>query len=411
MAKLESVTAGFLPLNDCMLLVIAKEVGFAEKQGIDLILKKEISWASIRDHMAVGHYEAAHMLAPMPIAFNAGLAPFSIPVIAPMALGLGGNAITASNGLWNMLEHKGAINNAHPQSNGSALKAVVEDLKKAKKPKLRFGVVHPFSGHNFELRYWLSSCGIDPEKDIEIVIIPPSLMPEAIATTHIDGYCVGEPWSSVTIKNGQGVMITTKAAIWHSSPEKVLGVQTKWAEQNQETLNALLRSLYEAAKWCAQIDNHNQLANILACEEYLDVSAEIITHGLSGKIPLGLGESLSESDFFIPLDRAATFPWQSHALWFYSQMVRWGQLDHSPENFEIAKQSYRPDLYRAALQQTDAAIPAANMKVEGALKTSTAVGSSGRLMLGPDGFFDQRIFDPHDMENYLAGMKIIKSLK
>lgn len=411
MEKLKSVTAGFLPLNDCMLLIVAKELGFAEQQGIELILKKEMSWANIRDHMAVGHYEVAHMLAPMPIAFNAGLAPFSIPVIAPMAMGLGGNAITASTKLWSFLEQNGAINNANPITNGRALKAVIEDLKTKGSPKLRFGVVHPFSGHNFELRYWLSSCGIDPEEDVEIVIIPPPLMSEAIASSNIDGYCVGEPWNSVAIKNGQGVMLTTKAAIWHSSPEKVLGVQTKWAEQNPETLNALLRSIYEAAKWCAQKDNHNQLSKILAHEEYLGVSDEIIIHGLNGSMPLDLSTTLSANDFFIPLDRAATFPWQSHALWFYSQMVRWGQISHSAENLKLAKQSYRPDLYRAALGKTDAAIPAANMKVEGALKTSTAVGSSGRLMLGPDGFFDQHIFDPDNVEQYIAEMQISKPLK
>jgi len=402
MTSLDTVTAGFLPLTDCMLLVAAKEKGFAENAGIDLRLSKETSWASIRDHIAVGHYEVAHMLAPMPIAFNSGLAPFSVPVIAPMALGLGGNAITVSTELWNEMQYSTKDTTISASEAGEAIKQLVLSRKSEGMEKLRFGVVHPFSGHNFELRYWLSSCGVSPENDIEILIIPPPLMSDALKTGKVDGYCVGEPWNSVSVERGHGCILTTKSEIWHSSPEKVLGVATQWAEKEPQSLQALIQAIHEAAKWCSAKHNHAELAEILAQPDYIAVSAEIIIRGLDGKMTLADGHTVVIDDFLIPSDRAANFPWQSHALWFYTQMVRWGLIEHSQKNAEIAKNAYRPDIYRSALLQTDAAIPAANMKVEGALKVPTSVGSTGRLTLGPDGFFDNLIFDPDNLDKYLS---------
>lgn len=401
MNKLTTVTAGFLPLTDCMILAVAREMGFASKHGIDLVLSKEMSWASIRDHMAVGHYDVAHMLAPMPIAFNTGLVPFSVPVIAPMALGLGGNAVTVGAAVWEELSRAGAIENADPGANGEALRLLVASRAQQGKPKLKVAVVHAFSGHNLELRYWLSACGIDPETDVELLIVPPPLMPEALQQGRIDGYCVGEPWNTVSVNNGTGRILTTKAAIWHSSPEKVLGVQTRWAEQNPDLLQALLKAMHEAARWCGMAENNHELAELLSQPDYVGVPAATLLPAISTHIEIGPDKTVSVEDFMIPFERAATFPWQSHALWFYSQMVRWRLIEHSAKNAEIARQSYRPDLYRAALRDSDAAVPAANMKVEGALKMPTAVGSTGRLTLGPDGFFDGQIFDPDRLEAYL----------
>jgi len=402
MTSLDTVTAGFLPLTDCMLLVAAKEKGFAENVGIDLRLSKETSWASIRDHIAVGHYEVAHMLAPMPIAFNSGLAPFSVPVIAPMALGLGGNAITVSTDIWHQIHYSTKETTILANEAGKSIKELVLTRKAKGLEKLRFGVVHPFSGHNFELRYWLSSCGVCPENDIEILIIPPPLMPDALETGKVDGYCVGEPWNSVSVERGHGCILTTKSEIWHSSPEKVLGVATQWAEKKPQSLKALIQAIHEASKWCSDKNNHAELAEILEQPNYISVPANIIIRGLGGQLTLADGHTTLIKDFLIPCDRAATFPWQSHSLWFYTQMVRWGLMEHTHENAEIARNAYRPDIYRSALLHTDAAIPAANMKVEGGLKVPTSVGSTGRLTLGPDGFFDDLVFDPDDLDMYLS---------
>jgi ABC-type nitrate/sulfonate/bicarbonate transport system substrate-binding protein len=397
------ITAGFMPLLDSALLVTAKEKGFAEAEGIDLTLMRETSWANIRDRLAVGHFQVAHMLAPMPIACNLGLTPLAAPTIAPMALGLGGNAVTVSNALWGGMEKHGARADLDPARAGAALKAVVAELADAKRPQLRFAVVHPHSGHNYELRYWLAACGIDPDRDIEIVILPPPLMADALGAGTIDGYCVGEPWSTAAVRAGRGHIATVKAAIWKGSPEKVLGAQAQWAQNHPEALRALLRALYRSAVWCADPANRDELAAILSRPAYVDRPAQWMLPALSGQIGVDDSEVVAVDEFFVPLAKAATFPWKSHALWLYTQMVRWGQIAHDKEHERIARETYRPDIYRAALEPLGVALPGANAKVEGALTRATPVGSAGAsLTLGPDGFFDGGLFDPDKIDGYIA---------
>lgn len=400
------ITAGFMPLLDSALLVIAKEKGFAETEGVALSLVRETSWANIRDRLAVGHFQVAHMLAPMPIACNLGLTPLASRTVAPLALGLGGNTVTVSNRLWEKMETHGARPDLDPATAGRALKAVVEQRARSGAPPLRFAVVHPHSGHNYELRYWLAACGIAPDRDVEIVILPPPLMADALATATIDGYCAGEPWGSAAIAAGQGHIATVKAAIWKGSPEKVLGAQAHWAETHPEALTALLRAVYRAAVWCASTANRDELAAILAGPAYVDRPAAWMLPALSGQLGVGGGRTVFVEDFFVPLAKAATFPWKSHALWLYTQMVRWGQIAHDKKNESIARETYRPDLYRAALQPLGVALPGANAKVEGALQRATPVGSAGAsLTLGPDGFFDGTLFDPDRVDDYIAGQR------
>jgi len=398
------VTAGFMPLLDSALLVVAKEMGFAAEQGLDLRLVRESSWANIRDRMAVGHFDVAHMLAPMPIACNLGLTPLATPTIAPMALGLGGNAVTVSTVLWEAMAGAGARPDLDPLATGRALKAVIAE--RAEATPLRFGVVHPHSGHNYELRYWLAACGVDPERDVEIVILPPPLMADALGAGHIDGYCAGEPWNTAAVSKQVGHIATVKAAIWKSSPEKVLGVAEAWATANPAALDALLRAIYRASEWCADTGNHGALAELLGRAEFVDCPANWIMPALSGTIDMAGGAIAQVADFFVPQAKGATFPWKSHALWFYTQMVRWNQVEPSADRAATARDSYRPDLYRAALKPLGVALPGANAKVEGALRVPTPVGSAGAsLVLGPDGFFDGEVFDPADLDAYIAGQK------
>jgi two-component system, oxyanion-binding sensor len=403
MSQRYQITAGIMPLLDSALLVAAKEKGFAESEALDLMLVRETSWANIRDRLAVGHFQVAHMLAPMPIACNLGLTPLASRTVAPMALGLGGNAVTVSNALWAEMEAHGARPDLNPGTAGLALKGVVAERARLGRGLLRFAVVHPHSGHNYELRYWLAACGVDPDRDIEIVILPPPLMADALGAGNIEGYCVGEPWNTAAVALNRGRIATVKAAIWRASPEKVLGAQTQWAEANPEALHALLRALYRAALWCAEPANREELASLLAGPTYVDRPAAWMMPALSGEIGIGDGTTVSVADFFVPLAKAATFPWKSHALWFYTQMVRWGQIRHDKSHEAIARETYRPDIYREALQPLGVALPGANAKVEGALKTATPVGSAGAsLTLGPDGFFDGALFDPDRIDAYIA---------
>lgn len=398
------ITAGFLPLTDSAILVAARELGFAEQEGIALNLVRETSWANIRDRLAVGQFEVAHTLAPMPIAANLGLTPFDVELIAPMALGLGGNAVTVSCGLWTAISDNGQPSPGDPALVAGKLAEVVYARKAAGKKRLQFAVVHPHSGHNLELRYWLASAGII--REVDIVILPPPLMADALAGGQVDGYCVGEPWNTAAVVRGVGHIATFKSAIWASSPEKVLSVRAGWARSNTAALDGLLRAMYRAADWCGSTENHASLATLLAQEKYLDRPVDQLLPGISGSILIGRSEE-NPIDFFEPFARAATFPWQSHALWFYSQMVRWRQLKHLPEKANAARRSYRPDIYRKALEPIGAATPSANAKVEGALKVVTAVGAADKaLYLGPDGFFDGQIFDPDKLDEYITAQRL-----
>lgn len=400
------IVAGFMPLMDSALLVVAKSRGFAAEEEIELTLVRETSWANIRDRLAVGHLQAAHMLGPMPIAGNLGLTPLAAPSVVPMALGLGGNAVTVSDALWQEMGGQGAQPDLAPAASGAALRKVVERLAREGETRLRFAVVHPHSGHNYELRYWLAACGILPDRDLDLVILPPSLMPDALGSGAIDGFCAGEPWNTAAVMQGQGRIATVKSAIWRQSPEKVLGLDARWAEAQPEAVDALLRALYRASIWCAEPAHREELIALLAEPEHVGCSPDWLRPPLSGELWVGPDLRVTVPDFFVPHASAATFPWKSHALWFYSQMVRWGQIEHGQEAAATARETYRPDLWRRALAPLGVALPAANAKVEGALTQATPVGSAGAsLVLGPDGFFDGQRFDPDSLDAYIAAQR------
>jgi NitT/TauT family transport system ATP-binding protein len=366
---------GYIRLIDCAGLVAAAERGFAADEGLELSLVPESAWATIRDRLLVGHFDAAHVLAPMTVASSLGVGHLRVPLIAPFALGLGGNAITASCSLWEQMLAEGAAAGASPASQGHALSKVVAARSRAGLAPLTLGMVYPFSCHNYELRYWLAASGVDPDRDVQLVVIPPPFLADALRAGQIDGFCVGEPWSSVAVSVGAGVIVTPTTAIWPRSPEKVLGCRAEWAARHPEELAALLRALYRASLWCGNASNHAELAQLLAAPRYLGMSAELIHRVLAGNLVLTPGAEPTElPGFYVPGGVDASFPWVSHALWFHAQMVRWGQLRSSPDDVAVVRATYRPDLYRSALAPLGADIPAEDMKVEH--------------------FFDGQIFDP-----------------
>jgi NitT/TauT family transport system ATP-binding protein len=373
-----------------------------------LSLARETSWANIRDRVMVGHFEAAHMLGPMPVASTLGLGHVETPMIVPFSLTLGGNAITVSSAIFAQMEEAGAHLEALPADMGRALAKVVSRRAARGAAPLVFAVVHPFSGHNYELRYWLASAGVDPDRDVRIVVLPPSFMMDAVLEQQVDGFCVGEPWNSLAVDRGAGVIAVTKSALWRQGPEKVLGLRADFAERKPDVLAALLRAVYRAAEWAGRAENVEELARMLASPAYVGASAAIIERALSGRlIKRAAAAPGFVPDFLSVHDHAANFPWQSHSLWFYSQMVRWRQIAHSPALAEKARQVYRPDLYRAALAGIGVDLPRASAKVEGALKARTPVASrKGSILLGPDGFFDGRLFDPDKIEDYLRSFRV-----
>jgi len=328
------VRAGLIPLVDCAVLVVAREKGFAAEHGIDLHLSKEVSWANIRDRINVGALDVAHMLAGMPIAQSLGINHIKIPMIAPMALGIGGNAITLSHALHHELEGTGEDLQA-PLSAAHALRKVVEKRRYEGKEPLSFGQVFPFSCHNYQLRYWMAAAGVDPDRDVRLVVIPPPFMVKSLEAGQVDGFCVGEPWNTLAVDQGVGVILTQTSAFWPFGPEKVLGLQEAWADANPGTLHALLQALDQAARWADEVSNHSELAQILARAEYLDVAADVVLTALKGDLKF-YGGGAGRADC-------------PHALWLYAQMVRWGQTPLSRGAEQVACRTYRPDLLASAL--------------------------------------------------------------
>lgn len=367
------ISAGFMPLFDCLVLAVAKEKGFAAREGVTLNLVRETSWANIRDRIAVGHFDVAHMLAPMPVAAALGLNPIAADVIAPFALGLNGNAVTVSTDLWARMEAAGAPGDLDARGVGDALARVVQQGERP-----RFGVVHQHSAQNYELRYWLTACGMKPGDTVDIVVVPPSLMTDALKARAIDGHCVAEPWGSASVLAGVGRIVTTKSKIWRASPEKVLGVSARWAAANPDALAALLRALHAAAAWCGEVDNHAEAAAVLAQPNYLGLPAQVMVRGLSGNLEVAPGRFVQVDDYFIPHAQDANYPWSAHALWFYSQMVRWGEVVHAPDRADRAAACYRPDLFDAVLAR-----PAGARDMQA--------------------FFDGQLFDPARMDAWLPG--------
>ncbi|OYU48121.1 MAG: nitrate transporter [Rhizobiales bacterium PAR1] len=382
----ETIRIGFMPLLDAAIPVVAARCGFARKYGLEIELVRETSWANVRDRLAIGHFDAAHLLAPLPIAATLGLTPYDVPLVVPMTLGHGGNAITVSETVWQaMVTAMPEVVANDPVTTGQALKQVILVRRQRGEAPLALAVVHPYSSHNYELRYWLAASGIDPDEDVAIAILPPPYMPDALAARRIDGFCVGEPWNSVAAQRSAGRIILTKQAIWPASPDKVLALRADWAEAHGDLVDRLMLALIESALWCAEPAYLEPLVEIMSGPDILGVDAESIRPALSGALVLADGPHV------IPgmLDFAggdANFPWKSHALWYLAQMIRWRQASPAPEAGERAAAVYRPDLYRKAAMHLGLSAPEADFRHE--------AGSATKPSLG---FFDGMTFDPEDL--------------
>ena len=324
--------------------------------------------------------------------------------MAPCSLGLGGNAITVSVRLWRRMVEHGASVGADPAVQGQALRRIVAERQRSGREPLTFAMVYPFSCHNYELRYWLAASGIAPDSDVQLVVMPPPLLVDALRAEQIDGFCVGEPWNSLAVSVGAGAIVAPTTAIWRLSPEKVLGCKLDLVERRPERVMALVRALYRSALWCEDVDNQAELVRLLAAPRYVGAPADVLMRGLGGQLRLTAEEPLQPApDFYASARYAAGFPWRSHALWYYSQMVRWGQVRFAPEHLPAASNAYRPDVYRMALEPLNVNVPLADMKIEGARRDLAGLpASQGAIEYGPDGFFDDQPFDPDSFEEYVA---------
>jgi NitT/TauT family transport system ATP-binding protein len=349
----ERVVASFVPLVDSAVLVAAREEGFAAAAGLDLVLVKEPSWASLRDHLCLGHVDCAHALAPLPVALTLGVGHLQVECIAPFVLGRGGNAVTVSNRLFAEMRSKAPAEAlAEPAATGRALAAVARQ----RSAPLTLGMVFPFSNHNFDLRYWLAGSGLHPDRDVRLVAIPPPLMVESLHAGLVDGFCVGEPWDSLAVAQGLGSIVVTQSQLFPRAAEKVLAMRAAFAERSQ-TLGKLLRALAAAAAFADDPSNHAALASCLARPAYLGLPEDIIAAALGGRVNFGTRVEALDRDFLYFHRHGASAPREADGLWTYAQMVRWGQLAPSRSAENAAARVFRADLYRQHVPEAGSSAP------------------------------------------------------
>jgi len=379
---LTPVRAGFIPLIDAAALIVAADRGFAAEEGLRLELTREVSWANIRDRLALGQFDAAHMLAPLAIAAALDRDRPDAAMLAPMALGLNGNAIVVSAALHADLGDTASGDLSDPKVTGVALSKVIASRRKHGAEPLVFGMVFPFSSHNYQLRYWMAEAGIDPDRDLRLVVLPPPYMADALAKGQLDGFCVGAPWASIAVTEARGRILHFGVDLIARCPEKVLAVRSRWAADNARTLQRLVRACARAAAWCAVKEHRAELVEILAAPQRLSVAPDTIGALLDGRLVVAPdGATRTHGQFFI-LDGAGSLrPDRRHALWLYAQMVRWDQVERSATAAAAAATVYRADLFDAALTMQD------------------------RVAEDGIGAFSGPAFDPNDIGGYLAALK------
>lgn len=399
---------GIIPLTDCAPIVVARELGYFAKHGLEVEISREASWASVRDKVAVGALDGAHMLAGMPIASSLGVGGRREPMVTAFSMDLNGNAITVSSDLYRRME------DADPQAmeqrplTARALKKVIDRDRAAGRPPMTFATVFPVSTHNYQLRYWMAAAGIDPQRDVRLVVVPPPQMVASLEAGNIVGYCVGEPWNARAVELGIGRTLITSYEIWNNCPEKVFGVTREWAQRHPNTHKALVKGLLEAARWADRPENRMDVVRIISGPQYVDAPPSVVKMSMTGTFRYAASEPPAPlPDFNVFFRYAATFPWRSHAAWFITQMLRWGQIPGPLDVRKAAEAVYRSDIYREAARELGIPYPTQDYKPEGVHSGKwTLAQASAPIEMGPDRFFDGMGFEPDRIMAYLEGFPI-----
>jgi nitrate/nitrite transport system substrate-binding protein len=359
----EQLKLGFIKLTDMAPLAIAYEKGFFEDEGLYVTLEPQANWKVILDRVITGELDGAHMLAGQPLGAAVGIGT-KADVVTAFSMDLNGNAITVSNEVWALM--KSAVPNdatgkpAHPIP-ATALKPALEKFKAAGKP-FKMAMVFPVSTHNYELRYWLAAGGINPgfysssdvngntRADVLLSVTPPPQMPATLEAGTISGYCVGEPWNQQAIFKGVGVPVITDYEIWKNNPEKVFGVTKTWAQKNPNTHLAVLKALIRAGMWLDEKNgaNRKEAAQILSRPEYVGADYRVIANSMTGTFEYGRGDKRALPDFNVFFRYKANYPYYSDAIWYLTQMRRWGQIPEGKADawyLDTARKVYQPAVF------------------------------------------------------------------
>ncbi|HEU0202669.1 MAG TPA: CmpA/NrtA family ABC transporter substrate-binding protein [Burkholderiaceae bacterium] len=410
----EALKFGFIKLTDCVPLVIAYEKKFFDDEGLFVTLEAQANWKVLLDRVIDGQLDGAHMLAGQPLGATIGFGT-KADVITAFSMDLNGNAITVSNEVWKeMKPHlpKGDDGKPLHPVKADALKKVVTKFKTEGK-QFKMGMVFPVSTHNYELRYWLAAGGIHPgyytgsdvtgqtNADVLISVTPPPQMPATLEAGTIHGYCVGEPWNQQAVFKGIGVPVITDYEIWKDNPEKVFGVTKAWAEKYPRTHIAVVKALIRAGQWLdASPANRVEAAKILSKPNYVGADVEVISNSMTGTFEYEKGDKRPLPDFNVFFRYHATYPFYSDAIWYLTQMRRWGQIgEGKPDSwyFEVAKKVYRPDIYMEAAKELIA---------EGKVKAADFPAGSDGFRPPQKEFIDGVTFDGKKPNEYLNKFKI-----
>jgi nitrate/nitrite transport system substrate-binding protein len=365
-AEKPNLKFGFIKLTDMAPLAIAYEKHFFEDEGLYVTLEAQANWKVLLDGVIDGQLDGAHMLAGQPLAATIGYGT-KANIVTPFSMDLNGNGITVSNAVWaEMKKHVPTGPDGKPEHpiKADALKPVVEAYKKEGKA-FKMGMVFPVSTHNYYLRYWLAAGGMSPgyyapdkgdttgqlKADVLLSVTPPPQMPATLEAGTIDGYCVGEPWNQQAVFKGIGVPVITDYEIWKNNPEKVFGLTKAFTEKYPNTTAHIVKALLRAAKWLDDPAHRPEAVKILAQPNYVGADEKVIANSMTGTFEYEKGDKRSVPDFNVFFNHNATYPYYSDAVWFLTQMRRWGQIPEAkPDSWyaDTAKEVYRPDIYAKA---------------------------------------------------------------
>ena len=369
-AEKDELKFGFIKLTDMAPLAIAAEKGFFEDEGLYVTLEPQANWKVLLDRVIDGELDGAHMLAGQPLGATIGFGTQS-HIVTAFSMDLNGNAITVSNKVWAEMKkhvpHEGG-KPVHPIK-ADALKPVIAKYKADGRP-FKMGMVFPVSTHNYELRYWLAAGGINPgfyaphkgdssgtlQADTLLSVTPPPQMPSTMEAGTIDGYCVGEPWNQQAVFKGIGVPVVTDYEIWKDNPEKVFGVSKSWADKNPNTHIRVVKAMIRAAQWLDENNNANrpEAVKILSKSQYVGADYDVIANSMTGTFEYEKGDKRQVPDFNVFFRHNATYPYYSDAIWYLTQMRRWGQIsEYKTDSWykDIAKKVYQPEVYAQAAKE------------------------------------------------------------
>ena len=405
---------GFIKLTDCAPIVIAKEMGFFEDEGLQVEVIAQPNWKQLLDNVINGELDGAHMLSGQPIAATIGFGT-EAHIVTAYTLDLNGNGITVSNDIWKgMQENDPELDTDTPKHpiTADSLKPIVDEAKDLGE-KLPMGMVFPVSTHNYEIRYWLAAAGIHPgmytstdikgmtDGDIELSTTPPPQMPATLESGKNVAYCVGEPWNQQAVAKGIGVPVVTNYDIWKNNPEKVFGVTKKWADENPNTHIAVVKALIRAGKWLDATDDSGVLVNreeacrILSQKNYVGADFDVLKNSMTGFFYFQKTDKRAMPDFNVFFKYDASYPWYSDGIWFLTQMRRWGQItEPKPDSWyhATAKKVYQPAIYLEA---------AKHLLEEGHIEECDVPWETDGYKDPTSDFIDGIVYDARDPIGYL----------